>query len=162
MNCCLSTSWWTPVSVSGCRELCTSLWMNICSFLLGEFIGMEWLLFGLCLVAQSCLTLCDPMDCSRRAPVFMGTQQARMLEWVQFLRNCKPFSECMHCILFPLACTRAPVSPYQHLLSDVSCAPGCVRGPREAVPCFSLTTNPSSTLSLVSHPSTYPLWRNVC
>ena len=34
------------------------------------------------LVAQSCLTLCDPMDCSVR-----GILQARTLEWVAF-----PFS----------------------------------------------------------------------
>ena len=25
-----------------------------------------------CSVTQSCLTLCDPMDCNRRAPLFMG------------------------------------------------------------------------------------------
>ena len=33
-------------------------------------------------VAQSCLTLCDPMDCT-----VYGTLQARILEWVAF-----PFS----------------------------------------------------------------------
>ena len=35
-----------------------------------------------CLVAQSCPTLCNPMDCSRQAPLSMGILQARMLEWV--------------------------------------------------------------------------------
>ena len=34
---------------------------------------------GLGLVAQSCPTLCDPMDCS---PLSMGILQARILEWV--------------------------------------------------------------------------------
>ena len=36
----------------------------------------------LCLVAQSCPTLCDPMGCSHQAPLSMGILQARILEWV--------------------------------------------------------------------------------
>ena len=36
----------------------------------------------LCLVAQSCLTLCGPKDCSLQAPVSMRILQARILEWV--------------------------------------------------------------------------------
>jgi len=31
---------------------------------------------------QSCPILCDPMDCSRQAPLSMGILQARILEWV--------------------------------------------------------------------------------
>ena len=34
------------------------------------------------LVAQSCLTLCDPMDCSLLGPSVRGISQARILEWV--------------------------------------------------------------------------------
>ena len=34
------------------------------------------------LVGQLCLTLCDPMDCSSKAPLSMGILQARILEWV--------------------------------------------------------------------------------
>ena len=33
-------------------------------------------------VAQSCLTLCDPMDCSPPAPLPMGILQARIRKWV--------------------------------------------------------------------------------
>ena len=33
-------------------------------------------------VAQSCLTLCDPMDCSRPGFSVHGIFQARILEWV--------------------------------------------------------------------------------
>ena len=40
-----------------------------------------------CLVAQSCLTLCDPMDCSPPGSSVHGILQARILEWVAF-----PFS----------------------------------------------------------------------
>ena len=34
------------------------------------------------LVAQSCLTLCDPLGCSLQAPLSMGILQARILKWV--------------------------------------------------------------------------------
>ena len=33
------------------------------------------------LVAQSCLTLCDPMDCSLPGSSVYGILQARILEW---------------------------------------------------------------------------------
>ena len=33
-------------------------------------------------VAQSCPTLCDPMDCSLRGSSVHGIFQARVLEWV--------------------------------------------------------------------------------
>ena len=36
------------------------------------------------LVAQSCLTLCDPMDCSLLGSSVHGIFQARVLEWVTF------------------------------------------------------------------------------
>ena len=41
------------------------------------------LCYVLCLVAQSCLTLCDPMDyIARQVPLSMGILQARILQWV--------------------------------------------------------------------------------
>ena len=40
-----------------------------------------------CEVAQSCLTLCDPVDCSLPSSSVRGILQARILEWVTF-----PFS----------------------------------------------------------------------
>ena len=33
-------------------------------------------------VVQSCLTVCDPMDCSLPGPSVYGIFQARVLEWV--------------------------------------------------------------------------------
>ena len=36
------------------------------------------------LVAQSCLTLCEPMDCSLPASSVQGILQAKILEWVAF------------------------------------------------------------------------------
>ena len=35
-----------------------------------------------CKVAQSCLTLCDPTDCSPPGSSVHGILQARVLEWV--------------------------------------------------------------------------------
>ena len=41
-------------------------------------------LFEMCLVAQSCLTLSDTMDCSLPGFSVHGIFQARILEWVAF------------------------------------------------------------------------------
>ena len=35
-------------------------------------------------VSQSCLTLCDPMDCSPPGSSVHGISQVRVLEWVVF------------------------------------------------------------------------------
>ena len=50
------------------------------------FWGPEWFyLISLCvLVAQSCLTLCDSMDCSPPGFSVRGILQAKILEWVAF------------------------------------------------------------------------------
>ena len=40
------------------------------------------LLLGACLVAQSCPTLCDPMDCNPPGSSVHGILQSRILEWV--------------------------------------------------------------------------------
>ena len=37
---------------------------------------------AVCSVAQLCLTLCDPMDCSPPGSSVQGILQARILEWV--------------------------------------------------------------------------------
>jgi len=47
----------------------------------------------LCLVAQSCLTLCDPMDCSSPGSSSIGILMARILEWVAMTSSrgsCQP------------------------------------------------------------------------
>ena len=38
--------------------------------------------YFLCVVAQSCLTFCDPLDCSPSGSSVHGILQARRLEWV--------------------------------------------------------------------------------
>ena len=37
---------------------------------------------GCCLVAKSCLTLCDPVDCNLADSSVHGYYQVRILEWV--------------------------------------------------------------------------------
>ena len=41
-------------------------------------------------IAQSCLTLCDPMDCSSPGSSIHGIFQARILEWVVISFSRKP------------------------------------------------------------------------
>ena len=53
------------------------------------FFFLNWSVC-VCSVAQSCLTLCDPMDCS--PPVSSGIFQARILEWVA-ISYCKGSSQ---------------------------------------------------------------------
>ena len=43
---------------------------------------MIYMLLVVCSVAQSCLTLCDPMDCSLPSSPIHGISQASILEWV--------------------------------------------------------------------------------
>ena len=46
-------------------------------------VGPSWLWeVVVALVAQSCLTLWDPMDCNLRGSSVHGILQARILEWV--------------------------------------------------------------------------------
>ena len=57
-------------------------------FSLSSVIVLERYTFSLCscfflfLVAQSCLTLCNPMDCSSLGSSVHEILQARILEWV--------------------------------------------------------------------------------
>ena len=44
----------------------------------------------LCLFAQSCLTLCDPMNCSPPGSSAHGISQARILEWVAISQGSNP------------------------------------------------------------------------
>ena len=53
----------------------------------GGLRGRGYLHAVLCLVTQSCLTLCDPMDCSPPGFSVRGILQSRMLDRVAY-----PFS----------------------------------------------------------------------
>ena len=66
------------------------LWANIFTSLSPDslFVNREkitYLIETLCLVAQLCLTLCDPKDCSPPGSSVYRILQARILEWVAML-----------------------------------------------------------------------------
>ena len=71
-----------------------------------------------CLVAQSCLTLCDPMEYSPPGSSVHGISQARILEWVAIsfsrgssrLRNRTSVS-CVSCITGGFFTTEPPGKP---------------------------------------------------
>ena len=75
------------------------------------------------LVTQSCLTLCDPMDCSLPGSFAHGVLQARRLEWVAIA-----FSGVVgrKCKLIPGLCVNSiqyvslPVSEYKWLVGLLS------------------------------------------
>ena len=59
------------------------------------------------LAAQSCLTLCDPKDCSPPGFSVHGILQARILEWVacySLLQGIFPIQESNPCLLSLLHC----------------------------------------------------------
>ena len=63
--------------------LCLLHWqVDSLPLILGQGVGLFLEVVCVCLVTQSCLILCDPMDCSHQAPLSMGILQARLLEWV--------------------------------------------------------------------------------
>ena len=49
------------------------------------------------LVARSCLTLCDPMDCNRPGSYVSGISQARKLEWVAIFPTQGSNLDFLHC-----------------------------------------------------------------
>ena len=73
-------------------------------------------------VAQSCLTLSDPMDCSLPGSSVHGIFQARVLEWGAISFSCRPilkYNEALHFTKDPmLGChSHAPVKDSKCLLS---------------------------------------------
>ena len=71
---------------------------------------LEGLCVCVCLVTQSCLTLCDPMDCSPPGSSVHGSLQARTLEWVA-MPSSKLSSQ-------PRGGTRSPSLQVDSLLSE--------------------------------------------
>ena len=54
---------------------------NLLRFWDCEYHGIN-IYLSCCLVTQSCLTFCDPMDCRPPGSCVHGISQARILEWV--------------------------------------------------------------------------------
>ena len=53
---------------------------KVCISSYSSYVAKQ-LAYFLCVPAQSCLTLCDPTDCSQPGSSVHGVSQARVLEW---------------------------------------------------------------------------------
>ena len=69
-------------SLSSCSPLAQEATVTLCHLSLEAWIPLLCLCAVLCLVAQSRLTLCDPMDCSPPGSSVHGIFQARIQEQV--------------------------------------------------------------------------------
>ena len=56
--------------------------MSTCLLFMTACPYWDWRVYTMCWHAQSCLTLCDPMDCSPPGSSVLGISQTRTLEWV--------------------------------------------------------------------------------
>ena len=64
------------------REMFADSFNNLCGSNGYIFMHVQALFLGTVSVAQSCPTLCDPMDCTLPGSSVYGILQARILEWV--------------------------------------------------------------------------------
>ena len=84
-------------------------------FLVSELRSHILLLLVCCLVAKSCPTLCNPMDCSPPVSSVHGISQVRLLEWVaiSFSRQSSQPRDQTHvsCILDGFSTTESPKKP---------------------------------------------------
>ena len=60
------------------------IYMHACTYYMCVYILYVDMYVLICSVAQSHLTLCDPMDCSLSGFYVHGISQARILEWLPF------------------------------------------------------------------------------
>ena len=82
-------SWWVNFFILREALQLHSSMIQLCVLYLRSYYKFEssfhfsplWWLW-LCVNAQSCLTLSDPMDCSPQGCSVLGIPQARILEWV--------------------------------------------------------------------------------
>ena len=88
----MSQSWlshWTVITSSKIVGwLCSSFYVSHCwtyvNYSIENYLLVSWYYLQFCcyFVAQSCPTLCDPMDCNPSGSSVPGIFQARILEWV--------------------------------------------------------------------------------
>ena len=66
-------------------------WVEAHRMSVSATLSLQWLVWNMpwskVLVTQSCLTLCNPMDCSQPGSSVHGILQARIREWIPFSRG---------------------------------------------------------------------------
>ena len=96
---------------------------------------LEWyihyiLVCGVCSVAQSCPTLCNPVDCSQPGSSVHGSFPLRILEWVtiSFSRgSSRPRDRtCVSCLADRLFTTEPPGKPRSLLVIYFMCSSVCM------------------------------------
>ena len=97
-----------------CINVSLSLQINFSDFISSIF---KAILLLCVLVAQSCLTLCNPTDCILTDSSVHGTLQARILEWIAI-----PFSGDLS---NPGIKPRSPTLQAEYFLSEPSGKPYC-------------------------------------
>ena len=65
-------------------------------------------------VSQSCLTLCNPMDCSPPGSSVHGILQVRLLDWVAFPQGIEPGSPALQADSLP---SETPGKPKKRRMS---------------------------------------------
>ena len=94
--------------------------LSICPLNSSLFLWDQCVCVCVCSVAQSCLTLCDPMDCSLPGFSVHGIFQTSVLEWVA-ISSSRGFSltrdwTCVSCIFF---IGRLILHPHAALVSKI-------------------------------------------
>ena len=74
-----------------------------------------------CSVTQSCLTLCDLMNCSPPGSAVHGLFQERILEWVAISSSWPRDQTCVSCISFRFFTTEPPGKPKCQIKSPSAC-----------------------------------------
>ena len=101
-----------------------------------------WYFVMVCLVAQLCTTLCDPMDCTHQAPLSMGSLQARILERIS---------------LPPPGIFPSPTMQADSLSSEPPGKPFVMAGSRKLIQCYCIFSILLNLLMTLSYGSTYLL-----
>ena len=104
-----------PIRITEIKSYCSSKYWSSCNSNTAAVIWYNYLenslavaynitnnMIALCVrahsVAQSCLTLCDPMDCSSPGSSIHGIFQSKILEWVaiSYSRGSSPPRDRIH------------------------------------------------------------------
>ena len=102
-----------------------------------------------CLVTQSCLTLCNPMDCMTCQIPLPGIPQARILHWVAI--SCSRRSSCPRDqtnVSCKSPALQADSLPLSHQGSPLNSCPSAVEA--QSLKCWTAREVPAYTLDTIS------------